>query len=476
MNYRITNFGPIKDATIEIKPLTVICGANNTGKSYITYSLFTLLDFLKSASYNVFNAEKSREFLQTGHCVINLFKIIEIYKEFRHSQDRQNRFKEVLPAKMLLESNACAGSSFEFSLSDDDERFLSGVIRSRSFNIPVKLNSEYQVRFLKREGQTSLGCVIEPAPASDLDNLETMSEQKPFLPADGSILKQVIPFTDVVMRSFALDVFMITSERTGVVTFRPELSLLRDFVYNASPDKAKSFSNLRKQSGFKGYSFPIEKELAFVFRLSTFLKSDSKEQGATGDIVSFFEDIASGAYVSDENSGNSICYSPQGSGIKLTMSASSSSVRTLSELYFYLKYKANFGQTLMVDEPELNLHPAAQRKMARLFCRLVNSGIKVFVTTHSDYLIREINALTSMSTLPSSIRDNFLQKHGYDNSDLLPIDKVSCYVLRNGKSDRIKPDAQYGFAVDSFDDTIRQFNSLYSDLQDAIEELSNVNS
>ena len=47
----------------------------------------------------------------------------------------------------------------------------------------------------------------------------------------------------------------------------------------------------------------------------------------------------------------------------------------------------------MVDEPELNLHPENQRRMARLFARLVNVGVKVFVTTHSDYIVKELNTL-----------------------------------------------------------------------------------
>lgn len=46
---------------------------------------------------------------------------------------------------------------------------------------------------------------------------------------------------------------------------------------------------------------------------------------------------------------------------------------------------------LIIDEPELNLHPDNQRKMAGLLARLVNCGVKVLVTTHSDYLIRELN-------------------------------------------------------------------------------------
>ena len=51
----------------------------------------------------------------------------------------------------------------------------------------------------------------------------------------------------------------------------------------------------------------------------------------------------------------------------------------------------------MVDEPELNLHPENQRRIAQLFARLVNLGIRVFVTTHSDYIVKELNTLIMLN-------------------------------------------------------------------------------
>ncbi len=40
---------------------------------------------------------------------------------------------------------------------------------------------------------------------------------------------------------------------------------------------------------------------------------------------------------------------------------------------------------------ELNLQLENQRRVARLFARLINVGVKVFVTTHSDYIVKELN-------------------------------------------------------------------------------------
>ena len=63
------------------------------------------------------------------------------------------------------------------------------------------------------------------------------------------------------------------------------------------------------------------------------------------------------------------------------------------DIGFYLRHMAMPGDLLMIDEPELNLHPENQLRIARLFSQLVNIGIKIFVTTHSDYIIKELNTL-----------------------------------------------------------------------------------
>jgi predicted ATPase len=78
------------------------------------------------------------------------------------------------------------------------------------------------------------------------------------------------------------------------------------------------------------------------------------------------------------------------------MDESSSSVRSLLDLGVYLRCVASVGDLLVIDEPELNLHPQNQRRVARLLARLTNVGINVLVTTHSDCLIKELNLLLLM--------------------------------------------------------------------------------
>ena len=49
MKFGIKNLGPINEAEIELGDLTIICGKNNCGKTYLTYSLYSFLAKVRKA-------------------------------------------------------------------------------------------------------------------------------------------------------------------------------------------------------------------------------------------------------------------------------------------------------------------------------------------------------------------------------------------------------------------------------------------
>ena len=81
----------------------------------------------------------------------------------------------------------------------------------------------------------------------------------------------------------------------------------------------------------------------------------------------------------------------------------------------------------MVDEPELNLHPENQCRLARLFARLVNLGIKVFVTTHSDYIVKELNTLIMLNQDQPYLKQ-IAKDRGYQTEELMDAEKVRVYI------------------------------------------------
>ena len=86
-------------------------------------------------------------------------------------------------------------------------------------------------------------------------------------------------------------------------------------------------------------------------------------------------------------------YRPQKSEQALRMSRSSSMVSELAPLVMFLRGVIRRGDTLIIEEPEAHLHPAAQTKIALTLARLVRVGVRVVITTHSDWLLEEIGNL-----------------------------------------------------------------------------------
>ncbi len=138
---------------------------------------------------------------------------------------------------------------------------------------------------------------------------------------------------------------------------------------------------------------------------------------------------------------------------------------SILSLYFYIRdqgHKPN--QILMIDEPEMNLHPKNQRAMARFLASLVNQGIKVVVSTHSDYLVRELNHLTALHKFKDepSVKE-YLEKrtNPYEASILLDASQVGVYYTelnkKNGKALLKTAElTNYNtFSVASFDDEIQ---------------------
>jgi predicted ATPase len=126
----------------------------------------------------------------------------------------------------------------------------------------------------------------------------------------------------------------------------------------------------------------------------------------------------------------------------------------------------------MIDEPELNLHPDNQRLMARLIAMLVNVGIKVMMTTHSDYLVREFNTLIMMQNQHNKYPEKtnrLMKKYGYDNLALLTADQCRASFVKNnayGNAEftKIYIDPFYGIITENFDRTIQNMQDIQDDL------------
>ncbi len=227
---------------------------------------------------------------------------------------------------------------------------------------------------------------------------------------------------------------------------------------------------------YQNYALPVEMNVEFIRRLETIGKKRSFVAETHPEVLAEFADIIAGEYAVTRN--DQLYFMPKGKEIKLSMDESSSAVRSLLDIGFYLRcMMAQPGDLLMVDEPELNLHPENQRRMARLFARLVNLGVKVFITTHSDYIIKELNTLIMLNHDKPHLK-RIAETEGYRAKELISSDKIKVYIAEtapvkldgNDKetiSQTLTPadmDPEFGIEARNFDTTIETMNRIQEEI------------
>ena len=74
---------------------------------------------------------------------------------------------------------------------------------------------------------------------------------------------------------------------------------------------------------------------------------------------------------------------------------------------------------LLFDEPEVHLHPEWQVELAKLLVKLAESGIPIFVSSHSPYMLEALSTYANRSEiLKDDFRLYYLEADGQNGSVL----------------------------------------------------------
>ena len=85
------------------------------------------------------------------------------------------------------------------------------------------------------------------------------------------------------------------------------------------------------------------------------------------------------------------------------------------------------------DEIETCLHPLKQKAMARLIIRLVNSGRRMVISTHSDSMAINLNNLLTftMGDCSENLKEQKIKDLGLEDEDILKTKDVHVYQFKN---------------------------------------------
>ncbi len=458
MKVTLKNIGVFKHAEYELGDFTIICGKNNSGKTYATYALFGFIDFLKNGFQFTINDNIIENLYEKG--TVN----IDILKYFKDLQIIINeaciQYKQFLPFIFATNESRFKGAEFSFTLLNNDTKLYTKYHRTLNF-------SKNDILQITKEVNSEILSISFPRESKEIQNSST-----------NEIIKKEISdaIKILIFESTFPNVFIASAERTGISIFEDDITgnLHNRLIKRITHSPQLNINEIISEFYSSPYPLPVTRNILFNSQLKEITKLSSFISNEYPDILKDFADILGGDYIVDKQKG--LIFSPhKAKGVKLSMGESSSSVRSLLEVGFYLKHIAQKGDLLMIDEPELNLHPDNQRKIARLLVRLINVGIKVFVTTHSDYIIKELNTLIMLNYKKEndSVK-NLMKKNNYYESELISPEKIKVYIACeeltkiDGNSKKIKIptlkpaviDEFYGIEAESFDMTIEEMNKI----------------
>ena len=487
MKIKLKNLGALQEAEFELADLTIICGENNTGKTYATYALYGFLGQWRSLLDRVYYSTVS--FMQNNKSARDAVEILlkdgvvilDIMDHIKYARTALNAMCEIytleLPSVFSSHPKIFDGASFSIKI-DNNEYLENNLLR-----LDFKKNGPY-LDFEKNEGDKNIK-ISRSMPIEELDSLDPAAQKA----AANILLSMSMQEIDLLDRKglhdsiartslqiiFSLlfpNVFISSTERTGAAIFEKELNFARNRLLEkmSSADEKEDLRKLLSKS-YQSYALPVMENVEFVRKLGDISKGSSFIAEKHSEVLGDLSDIIGGDYSVHKQIG--LQYKPKGEDFKLSMGESSSSVRSLLDIGFYLRHQARVGDLLMIDEPELNLHPRNQRRIARLFARLVNVGLKVFVTTHSDYIVKEFNTLIMLNRDMPHLK-RIAEEESYRSDELLDINKVKLYISKRVSIKRENKkrksmcqtlvaaniSQEGGIEVDSFDQTINKMNEI----------------
>lgn len=454
----INDLGVVKQCQIDLnKKFLLFCGRNSTGKTYVSYALHAFL-----YDESMFKLDCCEE-------------IVRQIRESDFFKVTKNDIQKWLDKKC---KSVVSQSGSIFGISDITKNKLF-----KNFSMSVELSDEDFAHMLETPFQTMMKeqgdnywKVTKNSSSNDI-HIETNVEKDAWLNSS-------IRFASLMTTIFRKLAFgnignsrMLTVERNSIYTFKTELSLSRNELIDRIQQQA-DHSELdvidMLNSSSRRYPLAVRNSL----RVANDLENVQKYDSPYSPIADMIEAELLDGEVSMTKNGDVEFHSKRMSKTsRLPFHLSSSIVKTMASLVIYLRHIANVGDTLIVDEPEMNFHPDVQVLLARIFAILSSRGLKIVVSTHSDYIIRELNNLIMASALLKKHKFGAASKIGYDEEMCIDSDNISVlYFEYSGKrSVRVRPlivDMD-GFAVDSIDSTISDQNeradTLYDELHDEDE-------
>ena len=417
----VKDFGPIAEATINLRPFTVFVGASNTGKSYLAILLYALHRFFSSTDTAFGPLMRSRRLHDSSSArrKDSAKQVEAINLWLQQTQDEaagRRRLDVELPDEIATLVRPVLQDVGEIApLLDDEVKRCFGMAESTGLirhssgkcarvllrrEIGNSAANDIGYNFVISRGQAEFSSSV---PANmPLRIQEASRDRLHWLAQSTTTMRLFAPFlvelADSVL-SFLVGTFVhpahyLPADRAGVM--HAHRVVMRSLIGRATRAELSVESPLPALSGV------VADFLAQFIELS-----DERLLTESRQFADRLEtDILGGSVQIRQSTVGypSFHYRPAKWKREMALMNTSSMVSELAPVVLYLRYVVRRGSVIIIEEPESHLHPQMQVAFTRLLATVVKAGIRVVVTTHSEWVLETLANLVRLSEVPKSRR------------------------------------------------------------------------
>lgn len=357
----IKSFGPIQYGKIDMRPLTIFMGSNNTGKSYAALLIYSILSSGHHSMHEIVDGHIVRRIRRDDDSQQTILPITSFNlgydinlacKEF--TQELQRNFSSSLANLILFGHKKC---TFQIS-----SRILHSTITLQRSGGPKYNSADDWNRLVTVDYSGN----SQPIKINDDNNITINADIATNLSLHNRMYKYC--------HTIAPLAYYLPASRQGIL--QSHKLLLSLYIRAAS------------YAGIDDIQIPkIPGGSADL--LQTLLTLPS-EHGPCNRIAEQLESsmLRGNVIMKDARLAPEVKYQYDGHTIPIHRAASL--VSSTAPLVLYLKHLIRPGYVLIIEEPEAHLHPEHQLILAKYLVDLVRSGVYILISTHSPYMVEQI--------------------------------------------------------------------------------------
>ena len=386
------NIGLFKEAEIELKGLTVLAGENDTGKSTLGRLIFSIVK-AEHFSKTRFKENRNRFIELKFNEIKSLLKLLKAGYEGEIEEIKRKTLQALKNKNEneLAEIDGKLLSIVEQMKKNKDinsEPLIENFKKIKETFNEEEFKAKFRNLVLKRMIITNFK---DSVVSKFSDKNEATIEYE-----GGKILIHEQPQNEIFVSRF--DKFLYFRDATIIET--PVVLQIGDVLSQVS------YEFTHKDEQWETYPYTFRDLILKIFKFNRGI--DISEEEKRRKLMEFLLNTLPGEV---EHKEGTLTYHYKRKSFNILSTATG--VKSFAILYLLLQrgFLTSYKNILVVDEPEIHLHPRWQVEYARFLIELVKHGTFVLVNTHSPYIVEAIEVFGKKEKVLERIKFYLSEKH-----------------------------------------------------------------